>query len=422
MKINPIRLAALLALFSCSGIHTAQAENTAAVNEVLKLKNAGVADDTIVSYIQSRNINYDLSADSILALREKGLAPAIMNAMLASGNPGAASPTPPTSVWSQPQPVVPQSPPPAAMPQPPQAAQPAPYPATMAPPQPQPPYTQPPPVYNVVQTPQAVPPAANPNAAYFYQELSPYGHWMLAEDGQWCWQPAVVATAPDWRPYWDKGHWIWTDQGWYWSSDYPWGWAVFHYGRWQLHPHHGWVWYPDHVWGPSWVVWRTGGQYCGWAPLPPGAAYDTAHGYLTFHGNQVSAGFDFGLSYAHFSFCLSTQMGHPIPAHGWNEAEAHAAFAHTTVINNYTVQRTVVGGETRVQVINHGIEPAKLNAAGGRRIEPLHVEDLRTPAPGRAHEHMDAQSKTLQVYRPKFSDHTSARAEQRASDHGHGDN
>jgi hypothetical protein len=391
MKCKLVLLSLIVLAGAC---HSVRAENTAAVNDVLKLKSAGVTEETIVSYIQSKNVNYDLSADTVLALRAKGVTPAVLNAMLASGNAGAAAATAPVSAWSQPQPGITPPPPLTPQPQPPQPASPMPNPAA----------APPPPGYPGVPAPQVVQPMANPDVAYFYQELSPYGRWMLAEDGQWCWQPTVAVSAPLWRPYWDKGHWIWTDHGWYWSSDYPWGWAAFHYGRWQLHPHHGWVWYPDHVWGPSWVVWRGGGQYCGWAPLPPGAVYDTVHGYFTYHGNHVEAGFDFGLGFAHFSFCYTSQMGHPAQPHGWNETEAHQAYNRTTIINNYSVQRSVVGGETQVRVVNHGLEPSKFAEAKGRSPEPVHIEELRTPAPGRAHERMDAQGGTLQVYRPKFGD------------------
>ena len=372
------RYASILTLVSCCMLPSAQAENAAAVNEVLKLKNAGVAEDTIVTFIQGQNINYNLSADNILSLREQGVPAAVLNAMLAGGKateapvalaPQFASP-PPQPGGTQPAQI-------SGLPQPPPAAQVA----------------------------SAAQPVANPDAAYFYQELSPNGRWFLTENGQWCWQPTIVVTNPGWRPYWDKGHWIWTDHGWYWSSDYPWGWATFHYGRWHLHPHHGWIWYPDHVWGPAWVAWRSGGEYCGWAPLPPGAVYDTVGGHFIFRGRAVDAGFDFGLGFAHFSFCYTREMGEPMRQHFRSEAEVRNVYSHTTINNKYSVNRVVVGGETRVQVFNHGIEPSRIPAVKGRTFEPVHIEEQRTPAPGRAHEHMDSHGKTLEVYRPKFNEH-----------------
>ena len=288
--------------------------------------------------------------------------------------------------------------------------------ADPAAPQPQPVVVQAQPVYaapTVAPAPQPVPvhpvvvaqPAANPDVSYFYQELSPHGRWMVTEDGQWCWQPAIVATTPGWRPYWDKGHWVWTDQGWYWASDYAWGWAAFHYGRWNLHPHHGWIWTPDRVWGPAWVAWRSGGEYCGWAPLPPGAVYDLTGGRFIFRGRPVEASFDFGLGFAHFSFCFTKDMGSVLTRRFRNEPEMRAVFARTAIINRYTVHRTVVAGETRVQIFNHGIEPSHLPRVKGRSFEPVRIQEMRTPGPDRAHERLDPRSRTLEVYQPKFGGH-----------------
>ena len=100
------RFASLLAVAGCCALYSVQAENSAAVNEVLKLKNAGVGEDTIVAYIQGKNINYDLSADSILALKDKGLTPVVVNAMLSSGM-GVATPSGPDPRLIAPQPQVP---------------------------------------------------------------------------------------------------------------------------------------------------------------------------------------------------------------------------------------------------------------------------------------------------------------------------
>jgi hypothetical protein len=77
-------------------------------------------------------------------------------------------------------------------------------------------------------------------------------------------------------------------------------------------------------------------------------------------------------------------------------------FGHTTIINNYTVNRSVVGGETHVAVFNHGIEPSRISAGKGRSFETMHIEDRNTPAPGRGHERIDAKDKKLEVYRPRI--------------------
>jgi len=84
-RTNLVRQVGALVLAAWAGLVCVRAENAAAVNEVLKLKNAGVNEDTIVAFIQGKNVNYDLSADNILALRDKGVSQAVLNAMLASG-------------------------------------------------------------------------------------------------------------------------------------------------------------------------------------------------------------------------------------------------------------------------------------------------------------------------------------------------
>ena len=46
-----------------------QAEEAAAVNEVHRLKNAGLPEETTVPFIRSRNKNYALSAERIIVLQ-----------------------------------------------------------------------------------------------------------------------------------------------------------------------------------------------------------------------------------------------------------------------------------------------------------------------------------------------------------------
>ncbi|WP_332842572.1 DUF6600 domain-containing protein, partial [Anaeromyxobacter terrae] len=101
----------------------------------------------------------------------------------------------------------------------------------------------------------------------FEEGLAPYGEWVVAGSYGRVWRP--VDAGPDWRPYVD-GEWVWTVEGWYWSSDEPWAWATYHYGRWLFDPWLGWIWVPGYAWAPAWVAWRVGGGFIGWAPLPPG--------------------------------------------------------------------------------------------------------------------------------------------------------
>ena len=102
----------------------------------------------------------------------------------------------------------------------------------------------------------------------FDQSLSPYGEWVQV-NGVRVWRPSPSVVGTDFSPYATGGGWVWTPAGWSFESTYPFGWATFHYGRWWQDASYGWVWWPDTVWGPSWVDWRFGGGYAGWAPLAP---------------------------------------------------------------------------------------------------------------------------------------------------------
>ncbi len=111
------------------------------------------------------------------------------------------------------------------------------------------------------------PAAVDVDVSFFYGWLAPYGDWVPLESYGWVWVP----EAPDygWRPYL-VGRWAWTEPwGWTWVSGEPWGWAVYHYGRWLYTAEHGWVWVPGTVWASSWVVFRFGDGWLGWAPMPP---------------------------------------------------------------------------------------------------------------------------------------------------------
>ncbi len=103
----------------------------------------------------------------------------------------------------------------------------------------------------------------------FYDALAPYGSWVDSGLYGWVWVPSPAAVGADFFPYASGGHWIDTDWGWYFASDFDWGWAPFHYGRWYFDVNWGWTWVPGVAWAPSWVDWRWGDGYVGWAPLPP---------------------------------------------------------------------------------------------------------------------------------------------------------
>jgi hypothetical protein len=241
------------------------------LQEAVKLSQSHMGDDVIVNFIRNSGKSYRLSADDIIYLNSQGVSQGVISALQTASS---ASPAPVVSAPTTP-------PPPAPMPAPPVAV-PAPAPQAVA----------------VV----AEPPAPEINFTYFHDQLAPFGTWVDV-GGVMYWHPdAAISANPDWRPYYDMGQWVQTDNGLYWQSDYTWGDIPFHYGRWVLDPIHGWLWAPDYTWGPAWVFWRhaEGDAAIGWAPLPVGAVF--VDGGFRYHGVAVGVDFDFGLGEACFTF------------------------------------------------------------------------------------------------------------------------
>jgi len=96
--------------------------------------------------------------------------------------------------------------------------------------------------------------------------LNSHGDWKNTRRWGWVWTPSKKAR--EWRPYLN-GRWLWTDAGWHFAGHEPFAEMVYHHGRWYRHRSYGWVWVPGAEKAPSWVVWRFGGGYVGWAPLGP---------------------------------------------------------------------------------------------------------------------------------------------------------
>src|SRR5262249_26614901 len=102
---------------------------------------------------------------------------------------------------------------------------------------------------------------------YFHDTLAPHGYWVNSGNYGPCWRPSRVASG--WRPYYDNGHWVYTDYGWTWVSSDPWASTTYHYGSWYDDASYGWVWVPGYTWAPAWVTWSYTDNYVGWAPIPP---------------------------------------------------------------------------------------------------------------------------------------------------------
>lgn len=373
------------------------------VQEVVRLAQTSVEEDVIVAYIERNPEPVRLNVDQIIHLRDMGLSMKVIQALIkhdsavvAGTNPTNA---PVQNVLIQQAPPTVASAPPATLAQAnsaaPQAAPPAgpqnvlltnylastaAGPANGAPTIPNAPVAPAAPVYQPGPTPVlgAAPvvveqaPQAVPSTTYFYESLSPYGSWVNVSGYGWCWQPSVAVVNTTWRPYCDDGHWLWTDNGWYWQSNYSWGWAAFHYGRWHRHHVHGWVWYPGTVWGPAWVTWRYSDSYCGWAPLPPEAEWDVRFG-LCFHGSRVSLNFGWGLGYDHFS-CVSFSHFHhrEVWRHCAPRERNVTIINNTTIINNY--------GTDRHSVVNHGVDKAVVERHSRDEIRKVDIRDTTQPS------------------------------------------
>jgi hypothetical protein len=177
----------------------------------------------------------------------------------------------------------------------------------------------------------------------------------------------VAVYNAGWSPYGDGGHWVYTDCGWYWDSDYAWG-TTFHYGRWFRSPQFGWCWYPDTVWAPSWVMWRSSDDYCGWAPLPPFAVFTPGVGFY-YRGVAVGVDFDFGLSADCFLFVGPDHFADRHP-HSFFVPHDRAieVFHHTTIMNHYEVS-----GHS---IVNRGFGTERIAAATHRPVEPVHMGSL----------------------------------------------
>jgi hypothetical protein len=280
------------------------------VADVAKMSVSRVPDDVVLDFLKGKGYTYNLTTDDVIYLNGAGVTKPVLDYMIASGPAGA-----PPAVEAVAPPVV----------------------APIAPPD------------------GSAAPPPNLNLGYFQGQLSPYGQWVdLPPYGQ-VWRPAAAASDPNWRPYSQDGHWVFTASGWFWQTDSPWGALVFHYGRWSLDPNAGWVWVPGYNWGPSWVAWRHSDGYYGWAPLPPAAVFQAGIG-LSFNGLAVGASVDFGLRANCFTFVgCNNIFDHDYRAVWVPRDRVTVVFGGSTILNSYHVDhgRFVVEGFGREHIIEH---------------------------------------------------------------------
>lgn len=198
---------------------------------------------------------------------------------------------------------------------------------------------------------------------YFYDNLAG-GSWIDVEGYGYCWQPDVAVNDENWRPYTD-GYWAYTDAGWTWISYEDFGWATYHYGRWARLADYGWVWVPgaDLEWGPAWVSWRTGGDYIGWAPLPPRGPEIVYESQPI--GPQVDIEFSIGPEY--YNFCDVRYIGEPVLRQRIVDYRQNVTYINETVnVTNITVQNNVV--------YNYGPDINFVSQRSSRPIQRLRLQ------------------------------------------------
>jgi hypothetical protein len=348
---------------------------TVPVDEVIKLANSGVNESVMMAFVTNSTHTFNLGAEEIIYLNDLGVSGAVVTAMIQRDQELKSSSAGPASAA-------------------PQQVEPAPLAGE----------AEPPPVPDSSASYAVEAPLSPPDSGVdeqFYDSLAPYGNWVDVAGYGRCWQPTVVVVNQGWQPYFDSGHWVYSDCGWYWLSDYSWGWAPFHYGNWFRHASLGWCWMPGHTWGPSWVSWRYNDGYCGWAPLPPGAHFVAGAG-LSFHGRHVGEREDFGLRPDHYHFVAWNHFNDRELR--WNRLSHHEV---ERVYHSSTVATRISGdGST---IINNGLPVSRVAAATRRPIQTVALRDATQPVNfGGRVEHFDSGNQTLSVYRarPDFGSRT----------------
>lgn len=354
-----------------------------AAQELVKLHESMVGESVMLTFVDNSAYSFNLTADQIVYLQDIGVSEEVLSAMIQRD--AYLTGEPPVNIADAPGPQQSQ----LNEQQAPAASN------TVAVSTPsQPVYaSNPPPASQIPQS--TVTETRVVTREYFHEQLAPYGAWVHVADYGWCWRPTVAVANVNWRPYYDNGRWIYSDQGWYWHSNYSWGWAPFHYGRWTRHASFGWVWAPDTVWGPSWVTWRYSNDYCGWAPLPPAARFSSGIGF-TYRGSRVSVGFGFGLGYDHYAFVSRRHFTNPrLGRHRLGRGQARDIYNRTTIVNNYNI----VNNNT---VINNGITPERIAAGNSQEIKRIPLKEVSSAESTRLATTDTRKVRSLPVYRPKL--------------------
>jgi hypothetical protein len=234
------------------------------------------------------------------------------------------------------------------------------------------------------------------NFDFFHDQLAPFGTWIQVAGYGPCWRPdAAIKLNPDFRPYYDNGQWVYTDNGWFWQSDYTWGDIPFHYGNWIIDPTYGWLWVPGYTWGPAWVFWRQAEAdgYIGWAPLPPGAVF--VDGGWDFRGHHYGVDFDFGLGEACFAFIGYDHFHDNFFRMRGREFSFHVSRERIHAFYGRTVLRNDFRRDEHGRLINDGIGRDRVERLTNHREVAAHFEE-RNPVGDRNKLNEEVQRQNVQ--------------------------
>jgi hypothetical protein len=175
------------------------------------------------------------------------------------------------------------------------------------------------------------------------------------------------------------GHWVYTEDGWFWVSDYEWGWAPFHYGRWVRHARYRWVWIPDTVWAPAWVTWRHGDDVVGWAPLGPRARWQNGVGLVDDDDRDLAPDAWCFVSEIELTRPVIREVARPV-------VQNVVIIRRTTNVTRYTVVNN--------RVINDGVDVRHHEQRTGRAVPRYRTADRDAAGPPAV------QGDEIRVYRP----------------------
>ncbi|TMA26274.1 MAG: hypothetical protein E6J87_22165 [Deltaproteobacteria bacterium] len=194
---------------------------------------------------------------------------------------------------------------------------------------------------------------------FYHSSLAPYGSWHVSASFGQVWVPHVHVIG--WHPY-AYGHWVYSDLGWVWVSEYEWGAIPYHYGTWALDPEIGWVWVPGYVWAPSWVVFRSGPSYVGWAPVPP-----------TFSVGVSFSFDDYGPD--HFVFVRETDfLAADVHRYAVPIERTRVVYRDTQVVNRIRIENDVI--------VNRGLDVQRVERVARAPLRREPIESVPRIAPG----------------------------------------